>query len=172
MNLWAFAGLGAAGGLIPGLIDFYNHVAAWRIARRRHRGGVAVGEESPPSFRDHYDIGPDSLAAATHVVLGTLAALLFGGTGQIQGAYAAIVVGASAPILLTQLGRLEAVSAAVAGPEPMAPVQQLAQSSAISALHDSQQTTATVTPPNTSTVAATVPSAQAGRMRQTGGNGR
>jgi hypothetical protein len=47
--------------------------------------------------------------------MGAGMAVLFGTTGQISGPYAAIVVGASAPVLLTQLARIQSVSETLGG---------------------------------------------------------
>ncbi|MGW4511799.1 hypothetical protein ACWEO4_07340 [Streptomyces sp. NPDC004393] len=48
-------------------------------------------------------------------MIGAGLAALFGRTGQIGGPYAAIVVGISAPVILTQFSRVQAVSQAVGG---------------------------------------------------------
>ncbi|MFD7560270.1 hypothetical protein ACFV9E_37950 [Streptomyces sp. NPDC059835] len=97
-------------------MDFYNRTMEWRAARQAHR--QASTDEHPaevPAFRDFVDLWPDLLAAAFHTVLGAGAAGMFGSTGQISGAYAAIAVGISAPAVLTQLGQVQSVSEAVAG---------------------------------------------------------
>ena len=54
------------------------------------------------------------------MVLGAAVAAAFGLSGQISGGYAALCVGFSAPALLSQLGNVPQVAAAVAGatPEP------------------------------------------------------
>lgn len=57
----------------------------------------------------------DPVAAVVHSAMGAGAAVLFDTTGQVSGAYAAIVVGISAPVILTQLGRVQSVSDAVTG---------------------------------------------------------
>ncbi|MGW7529056.1 hypothetical protein [Streptomyces sp. NPDC054783] len=107
--------LGAAGGLLRGLLDAYAGFSLWHAARREHRRGVAGSDTDVPVFREYVDPLADSIAAVVHSALGAGAAVLFGTTGQISGAYAALVVGMSAPLLLTQLGQLQSVSDAVRG---------------------------------------------------------
>ncbi|MEV8021652.1 hypothetical protein AB0O76_36040 [Streptomyces sp. NPDC086554] len=116
--------LGAAGGVLRGVLDAYNCVLDWQAARREHRQAPAAGQEpQPPRFRDHFDPVADTAAAVIHSGMGAGAAVLFGTTGQISGAYAAFVVGVSAPVILTQLGRIQAVSDAVTG-APTAPAPE------------------------------------------------
>lgn len=107
--------LGAAGGLLRGLMDVYTKFADWQSARRIHRQLPAEQAEEAPPFRKFCDPVTDPIAAVLHSVMGAGAAVLLGTTGQISGAYAAIVVGMSAPMLLTQLGRIQSVSDAVLG---------------------------------------------------------
>ncbi|MGW7824995.1 hypothetical protein ACWGLF_44895 [Streptomyces puniciscabiei] len=107
--------LGAAGGLLRGLLDAYAGFSLWHAARRRHRQGATGPDAEVPVFRDYVDPLADSVAAVVHSALGAGAAVLFGTTGQISGAYAALVVGMSAPLLLTQVGRVQSVSDAVLG---------------------------------------------------------
>lgn len=111
--------LGAAGGSLRAFVDFYNHTMEWRAARRTHRQLAPVDQPAEaPAFRDFIDPVPDLVAAIFHTALGAGAAAMFGSTGQIDGAYAAIAVGISAPALLTQLGQLQSVGDAVAGLPP------------------------------------------------------
>ncbi|MEU6547026.1 hypothetical protein [Streptomyces sp. NPDC046859] len=68
-----------------------------------------------PRLTQYFDPAVDLAAAGVHSVMGAGMAVLFGATGQISGPYAAIVVGASAPVLLTQLARIQSVSEALGG---------------------------------------------------------
>lgn len=106
--------LGAAGGVLRAVVDFYVQFVNWRSAR-----GVHLREQPPerdkPRFRHYFDPAVDLAAAGVHSVMGAGLAVLFGSTGQISGPYAAIVVGISAPVLLTQLARIQAVSDALGG---------------------------------------------------------
>lgn len=102
MDLWIFALLGSAGGLLDGLLELHRTVQAWQLARRD--AARANPPISPPRLLTLYDPRAQLAAVATQVVLGCLAGLLFGSTGQIAGPYGALVVGASAPTLLSQLG--------------------------------------------------------------------
>nr|QXL90809.1 hypothetical protein [Streptomyces sp.] len=109
--------LGAAGGLLRGVLDAYTRFVSWQADRRAHRqlaaAGAAQGES--PKFQVYFDPSVDAVAAVVHSVMGAGTAVLFGTTGQISGEYAALVVGLSAPMLLTQLGRIQTVNEAVTG---------------------------------------------------------
>ncbi|MEV8315020.1 hypothetical protein AB0Q95_12660 [Streptomyces sp. NPDC059900] len=122
--------LGAAGGLLRGALDVYTRFVSWQADRRAHRqmaaSGAAHGEA--PQFQVYFDPAVDTAAAVVHSVMGAGAAVLFGTTGQISGAYAALVVGLSAPMLLTQLGRIQTVNEAVTGERsPVAGTEPVAQ---------------------------------------------
>ncbi|MFB6876337.1 hypothetical protein [Streptomyces sp. NPDC056323] len=107
--------LGAAGGALRGLLDAYNRFLDWQSDRRAHRQ-LSMGQENePPKFQDYFDPVADPIAAVVHSAMGAGAAVLFGTTGQVSGAYAAIMVGISAPVILTQLGRVQPISDAVNG---------------------------------------------------------
>ncbi|MEE4540402.1 hypothetical protein V2S66_00275 [Streptomyces sp. V4-01] len=115
MDTTGLLALGAAGGSLRGLVDAYNQVVAWQAARRDHRRGPAAPAREMPRLTEYVDPLPDSVATAFHMALGAAGAAMFGLSGQITGAYAAIAVGISAPALLTQLGRVQSVSEAVTG---------------------------------------------------------
>ncbi|MBE8473128.1 hypothetical protein [Streptomyces justiciae] len=109
--------LGAAGGSLRALVDVYNQTMAWQEARREYRRAAdGEGDDPPPRFGDYFDPIPDAVAALVHMGMGAACAVLFGLSGQISGVYAALVVGVSAPALLTQLGRVQTVGEAVTGP--------------------------------------------------------
>ncbi|MFF3246587.1 hypothetical protein ACFYWY_23300 [Streptomyces sp. NPDC002870] len=112
--------LGAAGGSLRGFIDAYSQTMAWRSARREHRRSTATGQEgptAPPKLNEFFDPVPELVAVLFHMALGAGAAFMFGLSGQIDGEYAAIAVGISAPALLTQVGQVPTISEAVAGPQ-------------------------------------------------------
>ncbi|MFF3152619.1 hypothetical protein [Streptomyces sp. NPDC057910] len=102
--------LGAGGGMLRGLIEAYNRFLEWQSDRRVHRARPGGAEAGPPAFQGYFDPVADPVAAVVHAALGAGAAVLLGTTGQISGAYAAFVVGISAPVILTQLGRIQSVS--------------------------------------------------------------
>ncbi|KUO01769.1 hypothetical protein [Streptomyces resistomycificus] len=107
--------LGAAGGALRGLLDVYTRFLDWQTDRRAHRR-LPLGQQSePPRFRSYFDPIGDPVAAVVHSAMGAGAAVLLGTTGQISGAYAALVVGISAPVILTQLGRVQSVNDALTG---------------------------------------------------------
>ncbi|MFI1459054.1 hypothetical protein [Streptomyces roseus] len=114
--------LGTAGGLLRGVLDLYTRFVSWQADRRVHRQSTAEGvaQGTPPQFGAYFDPAVDIVAAALHSVLGAGAAVLFGTTGQISGEYAALVVGMSAPILLTQLSRIQTVNEALTGDRQLA----------------------------------------------------
>ncbi|MFD7283530.1 hypothetical protein ACFV80_42715 [Streptomyces sp. NPDC059862] len=103
--------LGAAGGLLRGAVDLYTRFVSWQTARRACRQSA----RQAPRLQEYFDPSTDIVAAVVHTVMGAGAAVLFGTTGQISGEYAALVVGMSAPMLLTQLSRVQAVNEAVTG---------------------------------------------------------
>ncbi|MZF90980.1 hypothetical protein, partial [Streptomyces sp. SID5643] len=107
--------LGAAGGVLRGLLDVYTRFLDWHTDRRGHRRSSPAQEGEPPRFQQYFDPVGDSIAAVVHSAMGAGAAVLFGTTGQISGAYAALVVGISAPVILTQLGRVPSVNDALTG---------------------------------------------------------
>ncbi|MEU8846278.1 hypothetical protein AB0C70_08595 [Streptomyces sp. NPDC048564] len=116
--------LGAVGGVLRGVVDLYIQFVNWRSARGAHQR-EQLSEHVRPRLTQYFDPAVDLAAAGVHSVMGAGMAVLFGTTGQISGPYAAIVVGASAPVLLTQLARIQSVSEALgggqAGADPAAP---------------------------------------------------
>lgn len=113
--------LGASGGALRGVVDIYNRVLEWQTDRRSFRQAPADRQDAePPRLGQYFDPVADPIATGIHTALGAGVAVLFGTTGQISGPYAAFVVGVSAPALLTQLGRFQAVGNAVApAPQPV-----------------------------------------------------
>jgi hypothetical protein len=107
--------LGAAGGALRGLLDAYNRFLDWQSDRRAHRQSPTGQGSETPRFQDYFDPVADPIAAAVHSAMGAGAAVLFGTTGQVSGAYAAMIVGLSAPVILTQLGRVQSIGDAVNG---------------------------------------------------------
>ncbi|RPF39366.1 hypothetical protein EDD92_9617 [Streptomyces sp. TLI_185] len=109
MNVPTLIVLGAAGGLLREAVDLYSRLVSWRAERLSHRRG---GRQAP-LFSDYFDPTVDLFMPVVHIVMGAGATVLFGTTGQISGEYAALVVGMSAPMLLTQLTRVETVNDAL-----------------------------------------------------------
>lgn len=107
--------LGAAGGALRGLLDAYGRFLDWQADRRANRQLPTGQEGEAPRFQEYFDPVADPIAAVVHSAMGAGAAVLFGTTGQVSGAYAAVVVGISAPVILTQLGRFQSVGDAVSG---------------------------------------------------------
>lgn len=147
--------LGAAGGVLRGLLDVYTRFLDWQSDRRAHRRLPPGQEGEPPQFQQYFDPVGDPVAAVVHSGMGAGAAVLFGSTGQISGAYAAIVVGISAPVILTQLGRVQSVSDALTASPPPG----LASGDAISepAAHRETAAPEPATPPTASRFTAVAP---------------
>ncbi|MFJ2774867.1 hypothetical protein [Streptomyces sp. NPDC087300] len=120
MDVTTLALLGAGGGLLRGVVDLYARFTSWRVDRLTHRQLVAAGatQENGPRFSAYFDPSVDVAAALVHCLLGSVTAAVLGETGQINGEYAAVVVGMSAPMLLTQLSRIQTVNEAVTGNRP------------------------------------------------------
>ncbi|AMW08094.1 hypothetical protein A4E84_00095 [Streptomyces qaidamensis] len=114
--------LGAAGGLLRGAVDLYTRFVSWQAVRL---ACLQAGNQAP-RFREYFDPSTDIVAPAVHTVMGAGAAVLFGTTGQISGAYAALVVGMSAPMLLTQLTRVQTVNEVITGDRPAPETAQTA----------------------------------------------
>lgn len=162
--------LGAAGGALRGLLDAYNRFLDWQSDRRAYRQLPPGQENVPARFQDYFDPVADPVAAVVHSAMGAGAAVLFGTTGQVSGAYAAIVVGISAPVILTQLGRVQSISDAVndapqagavaeedaaqASPGAVPPAQQPAPAGSGSPLSDAQPSTAGPAQPSSAVRAA------------------
>jgi hypothetical protein len=92
-------GLGACGGVIVSLAAFAADVESWRKDRRTARAkGRAV-----PKLSKFADPSADFLVLLTRAGLGAVAGFVF--HSQVNGAEAAVAVGAAAPALLAQLGR-------------------------------------------------------------------
>jgi hypothetical protein len=95
------AALGACGGAIVQLIDLAVSAKEWQKARHE----ALVKRASPmPKLAVYVDAPADSLVFLTRLALGAVAGFVF--HGQVDGATAAVAVGASAPALLKQLGAL------------------------------------------------------------------
>lgn len=101
MDWFAVTALGACGGAVVQAVDLAASVSQWRQARHDAR---LKHESLLPKLSAYVDMTADALVLLTRLVLGALAGLVF--HGQIDGATAAVAVGASAPALLRQLGTL------------------------------------------------------------------
>ncbi|WP_202426608.1 hypothetical protein [Streptomyces sp. HUCO-GS316] len=150
--------LGAAGGALRGVLDAYTRFLDWQADRRACRQLPAGQENKPPSFQEYFDPVADPIAAVVHSAMGAGTAVLFGTTGQVSGAYAAFVVGLSAPVILTQLGRVQSASA-VGTESPQTPPGAGAETSQSVPPIDSPtsaETRAHISPPMTPEVPETV----------------
>lgn len=95
---------GAAGGLVVEAVAFLTSLNEFRQARKRAR---ASGKKKLPHWNRYFDPGPDSAAAATRLMLGAAAGVLF--HGQVTTVLAAVAVGAAAPALFGQIGASRSV---------------------------------------------------------------
>ncbi len=115
MSLWQYAILGAGGGALVEALTLFKWISVWQNARRRTTGEL---EETPPSWRRYVDVAAHAWLLVIRMPLGAGAALLFGATGQISGAYAAVAFGFAAPAVLAQLGAFPQVADAVKTDKP------------------------------------------------------
>ena len=104
LSLATAIGYGAIGGSATEAVDMWRRLHAWQQARH---SAITEGAKAP-ALAKFIDLGPDLAVALTRVVLGCLAGWLL--RSQIEGTYAALVVGASAPALLASLSRANAAS--------------------------------------------------------------
>lgn len=136
-----------------GAVDLYTRFVSWQAVRL----ACLQSGTHAPRFREYFDPSTDIVAPAVHTLMGAGAAVLFGTTGQISGAYAALVVGMSAPMLLTQLTRVQTVNEVVTGDRPAAETTQAAAGSGTTApagpvaAAESADVAAVVEPPPSST---------------------
>jgi hypothetical protein len=100
--------LGAVGGLLVEVINFFGRAIGWQAARRK---ALEAGKRRLPSLARHIDLPADGLVALTRLAIGASAALVL--NAQIVGPAAAIAVGAAGPAILAQLGRIPNVQEAV-----------------------------------------------------------
>ncbi|MDT0545999.1 MULTISPECIES: hypothetical protein [unclassified Streptomyces] len=124
---------GAGGGLIAEAVVTFGRLRDWQQARHTARvAGVTL-----PGIDAFVDPLADSLAALFRVVLGGAAGLLL--HTEVTGMYAAVMVGASAPALLAQLGRATTTADALrdrpGGDEPREAASQSAPRG-LSSVHD------------------------------------
>lgn len=112
MAWWQFAVLGAAGGALVEVLAVFKWITVWQGARRIPAGGL---KEELPGWQTYVDVPALAWLLAIRTPLGAGSALLFGATGQIDGAYAALAFGFAAPAILAQLGSVPQIAAAVSG---------------------------------------------------------
>jgi hypothetical protein len=115
MSWWQYAILGAGGGAVAEVLEVFRCITAWRSDRRTPTGLL---KSDPPGMRKYIDLPVLAILLPFRAILGAGAAMIFGLTGQISGAYAAIAFGFAAPVVLAQLGSVPAVAHAVAGDVP------------------------------------------------------
>lgn len=118
MNWWQFGIFGAAGGLSVELLAVFRGCAEWQAARRTASGRLRA---KPPALRVYFDATAHLCLAVLRSAIGAGAALLFGTSGQISGAYAAVALGVCAPAVLAQLGASPQIARLVAGPATPTP---------------------------------------------------
>lgn len=112
MPWWQFALLGAGGGALVEALAVFKWITVWQADRRTPAGRV---KGKPPDWRLYIDVTALGWLLSIRGALGAGAATLFGMTGQISGAYAAIAFGFAAPAILAQLGSVPQIAAAVKG---------------------------------------------------------
>lgn len=114
MAWWQFALLGSGGGALVEALAIFKWISVWQADRRTPSGRV---KGKPPGWRLYVDVPALRWLLVIRAALGAGAATLFGMTGQIDGAYAAIAFGFAAPAILAQLGSVPQIATAVKGIE-------------------------------------------------------
>jgi hypothetical protein len=120
MAWWQYAFLGAAGGVLVEAIALLNSVTIWQKSRRTPSGKLKAIR---PGWKAYVDVLTYLWATPMRAILGAAAAVLFGSTGQISGAYAAVAFGFAAPTILAQLGSVSAVAHAALGDADPGPAE-------------------------------------------------
>jgi hypothetical protein len=116
VSWWQYAILGAVGGALVEALSLLNSVTAWQNGRRAATGELKT---TLPGWKIYVDMPVQAWLLLIRAPLGAAAALLFGLTGQISGAYAAVALGFAAPAVLAQLGSIApTLASAAVGVEP------------------------------------------------------
>ncbi len=103
LSMSAAAAYGALGGLIIAVLEVWQDLRTWQLARHQ-----AAREKKPRPAFDGFTDPVDLLVAVTRAALGCVAGLLL--RSEVSGISAALIVGASAPALLATLGRAMTVA--------------------------------------------------------------
>lgn len=111
MAWWQFALLGAGGGALVEALAVFKWITIWQGDRRVSSGTI---KGAPPGWRRYVDVPVHAWLLVIRAPLGAATATLFGLTGQISGAYAAVAFGFAAPAVLAQLGSVPQIANAVA----------------------------------------------------------
>ncbi|MQY20711.1 hypothetical protein NRB20_38190 [Nocardia sp. RB20] len=112
MHWWGFALLGGVGGIAVEVLSVLRWLLVWQGARRTSTGRM---KQRPPRLRNYLDLPAHAWILGIRGVIGAGTATLFGATGQISGAYVAVALGVAAPTVLTRLGSIPQVAAALGG---------------------------------------------------------
>jgi hypothetical protein len=97
--------LGACGGAIFEVTQVWGDVITWQQARHDAR----LSGSPLPRLAKYVDLPAAVLVLATRLLLGAASGWVF--HAQVAGSVAGIAVGASAPALLGQLGKVRAIGA-------------------------------------------------------------
>ncbi|MFI8085814.1 hypothetical protein ACIF6L_34120 [Kitasatospora sp. NPDC086009] len=84
----------------------FNQLIAWQQQRRDARWNPGPEGPEPDPFGKHFDVWVDLLVAVARAGLGAVAALAVAGTGEVSGVFPTLVVGASAPAILSQMAQV------------------------------------------------------------------
>jgi hypothetical protein len=96
----AAGGYGALGGAAVSAVAFAKDLMAWRETRRLN---LELPQARRLRLSQFTDYKPDFIVAAARMVLGTITGSIF--HGEISGVIPTITMGASAPLILSQLGK-------------------------------------------------------------------
>ena len=112
MPWWQFALLGGGGGAIVEFLAGFRCIASWQDGRWADDGTL---KSQPPKLSRYLDIQAHLIMLPLRAALGSVAAVLFGLTGQVTGPYGVVAFGCAAPVLLAQLGSIQQVENLVKG---------------------------------------------------------
>ncbi|WP_019065459.1 hypothetical protein [Streptomyces prunicolor] len=107
---WQFAMYGACGGAVVEVLSLLHWVSQWQEARRTPVGRL---KKNAPTWSTYVDWKVHTALIILRGGLGAGTATLFGITGQISGAYVAVALGFAAPSVLSQLGGIPQIAAAL-----------------------------------------------------------
>ncbi|MFD9967733.1 hypothetical protein ACFWYA_06045 [Streptomyces sp. NPDC059011] len=101
-DTWLLVVFAAIGGSLSGLLDLIKQITAWKDARRLHLSRSRQSCRRPP-FNHYWDPAPELVSMAAHMILGAGLGSLLAFSNQINDSWAACLVGASAPTLITRV---------------------------------------------------------------------
>ncbi|MFG2650183.1 hypothetical protein [Streptomyces sp. NPDC048436] len=135
--MWDLAVIAAAGGSVRGLLDAYEQTMAWRDACRKHLR-QKKNKIDRPAWSEYYEVSCEISAAALQALIGGGVGVLFAATHQMESAWAAFLLGISAPAMLTYLVNSKSVNGMIAAQRLPHQIAPSASADAVDSTHDPQ----------------------------------